>query len=94
MQAIVRLFLLLVISSLVTGYKLPHNDPGNTLDDSDYGYGYGSSIHFGGSGNGRGLDGDGGSGSGGGIISGSGAWFGTIYYFDAPFNGENDPGSA
>ena len=35
MQTIVRLFLLLVITTLVTGYKLAHNDPGNTLDDSD-----------------------------------------------------------
>ena len=35
MQTIVRLFLLLVITTLVTGYKLPHNDPGTTLDDSD-----------------------------------------------------------
>lgn len=36
MQTIVRLLLLLVISTLVAGYKLPHNDPGNTIDDSNY----------------------------------------------------------
>ena len=38
MKTIVQLFLLLVISTLITGYKLPatENDPGRPVDDSDY----------------------------------------------------------
>ena len=36
MKASVSLFLLLVISTLVAGRKLPQNDPGSAMYDTDY----------------------------------------------------------